>query len=149
MISRSRVRCVSLNSAMPADAQRRVQQSAVAVHADVAGRRARQPGEVVDAVLAGRRRAVRMTHRRVEQLRHRGLDDVAGAAPHPCARRPFRIVEIAPACCRGGGMSGLAFMRSSGRCRRARRARPRRSQRTGSPASVEDTAWRTPGTSMR
>ena len=61
-----------------ADAQRRVQQPSVAVHPDVARRGARQPGQVVDAVLARRRDPVWM-NRGVEQLRHRGLDDVAGA----------------------------------------------------------------------
>ena len=76
MISRSRVRWVSLNKRDPAHPQRRMQQAAVAVDADVAGGGARQPGQFLDAVLAGCRDAVGLD-RRVEQLRHRGLDDVA------------------------------------------------------------------------
>ena len=80
----------------PADPQRRMKQPPVAVHPDVAGGGARQPRQLVDAVLAGCRDAVRLL-RRVEQLRHRVLDDVAratanvpGCAPQPVEDRRDR-----------------------------------------------------------
>ena len=74
-----------------ADPQRRMQQAAVAVDADVARGGARQPRELLDPVLAGRRDAVGL-HGRVEQLRHRVLDDVARTPPD-LPRRTTKPVE--------------------------------------------------------
>ena len=64
----------------PADPQRWVQQSPVAIHPDVSGGRVGQPCELLDPVFAGGRRAVRLDGG-VEQLGHRRLDDVARSAP--------------------------------------------------------------------
>jgi hypothetical protein len=74
-----------------ADPQRRVQEAAVAVHADVARGRARQPRKLVDPVLPGRRHAVGLD-RGVEQLRHRVLDDVTRTPPN-LPRRTTKPVE--------------------------------------------------------
>ena len=48
--------------------QRRMQQAAIAVHANVAGRRSRQSREIVDPVLPGGRDALGVADRRVEEL---------------------------------------------------------------------------------
>ena len=62
-------------------------------------------------------------------------------------RRFARTPAMVPVSARGGRSGAIAQADELDAARP--RVRPRRSRRTGNPASVEDTGWRTPGTSTR